>query len=62
MAREAAARGQTVFLSSHLLDEVEDLCHRVAILRSGVLVEVAALAGSPCSRSGCFPGSLSPSR
>ena len=43
LAREAAARGQTVFLSSHLLDEVEDLCHRVAILRSGVLVEVAAL-------------------
>ena len=35
--------GQTVFLSSHLLDEVEDVCHRVAILRAGVLVEVAAL-------------------
>jgi ABC-2 type transport system ATP-binding protein len=43
VAREAAARGQTVFLSSHLLDEVEDLCHRVAILRSGRLVEVCAL-------------------
>ncbi len=43
LAREAAARGQTVFLSSHLLDEVEDLCQRVAILRSGALVEVAAL-------------------
>jgi ABC-2 type transport system ATP-binding protein len=43
LAREAVARGQTVFLSSHLLDEVEDLCQRVAILREGVLVEVAAL-------------------
>jgi ABC-2 type transport system ATP-binding protein len=43
LAREAAARGQTVFLSSHLLDEVEDLCERVAILRAGKLVEVAAL-------------------
>jgi ABC-2 type transport system ATP-binding protein len=43
LAREAAGRGQTVFLSSHLLDEVEDLCERVAILRSGLLVEVAAL-------------------
>lgn len=43
LAREAAARGQTVFLSSHLLDQVEDLCHRVAILRAGRLVEVAAL-------------------
>ena len=43
LVREAAGRGQTVFLSSHLLDEVEDLCERVAILRSGVLVEVATL-------------------
>ncbi len=44
LAREAADRGQTVFLSSHLLDEVEDVCERVAILRAGALVEVAALA------------------
>ena len=43
LAREAVAQGQTIFLSSHLLDEVEDLCHRVAILRAGRLVEVAAL-------------------
>ena len=43
LAREAAAGGQTVFLSSHLLDEVEDVCARVAILRTGSLVEVAAL-------------------
>ena len=43
LARDAAARGQTVFLSSHLLDEVEDVCHRVAILREGHLVEVATL-------------------
>jgi ABC-2 type transport system ATP-binding protein len=43
LAREAAAAGQTIFLSSHLLDEVEDVCQRVAILRDGVLVEVAAL-------------------
>lgn len=43
LAREAAARGQTVFLSSHILDEVQDLCDRVAILRTGRLVEVAAL-------------------
>ncbi|SFK99521.1 ABC transporter ATP-binding protein [Streptomyces pini] len=43
LAREAADRGQTVFLSSHLLDQVEDICHRVAILRAGRLAEVAAL-------------------
>ena len=43
VARDASARGQTILLSSHILDEVEDLCHRVAILREGNLVEVATL-------------------
>ena len=40
---EARQRGQTVFLSSHQLAEVEAVCDRVGILRSGVLVEVAGL-------------------
>jgi len=41
---EARNRGQTIFLSSHILDEVEALCDRVAILRAGKLVEVGTLA------------------
>lgn len=41
---EARERGQTVFLSSHLLSEVEAVCDRVAILRAGSLVEVGSLA------------------
>jgi ABC-2 type transport system ATP-binding protein len=41
---EARERGQTVFLSSHLLSEVEALCDRVAILREGRLVESGTLA------------------
>ena len=41
---EAAQRGQTVFLSSHQLAEVEAVCSRVGILRAGRLVEVAGLA------------------
>lgn len=41
---EAKAVGQTVFLSSHVLSEVEALCDRVAILRAGRLVEVGTLA------------------
>jgi len=40
---EAAARGQTVILSSHILSEVEHLCARVAMIRSGRLVRVAAI-------------------
>jgi ABC-2 type transport system ATP-binding protein len=41
---EARDAGQTVFLSSHVLSEVEALCDRVAILRAGRLVEVGTLA------------------
>jgi len=41
--REAQERGQTVFLSSHILSEVEALCDRVGILREGRLVEEGTL-------------------
>jgi polyether ionophore transport system ATP-binding protein len=37
---EARGRGQAVFLSSHILSEVEALSDRVATLRAGELVEV----------------------
>jgi ABC-2 type transport system ATP-binding protein len=42
--REAKDRGQTVFLSSHILSEVEAICDRVGILRQGQLVEQGTLA------------------
>ena len=41
---EAKARGQAVFLSSHILSEVEALCDRVGILRQGRLVDEGTLA------------------
>jgi polyether ionophore transport system ATP-binding protein len=40
---EAKERGQTIFLSSHILSEVEALCDRVAILREGRLAELGSL-------------------
>ncbi|MGA2282762.1 MAG: ABC transporter ATP-binding protein [Candidatus Dormibacteria bacterium] len=40
---EVAAGGVTVFLSSHVLSEVERACQRVGILRRGRLVQVARL-------------------
>jgi ABC-2 type transport system ATP-binding protein len=43
VVRDAVGDGQTIFLSSHILDEVEDLCSRVAILREGRLVDVKVL-------------------
>jgi ABC-2 type transport system ATP-binding protein len=41
--REAKERGQTVFLSSHILSEVEAVCDRVGILRQGRLVDQGTL-------------------
>jgi ABC-2 type transport system ATP-binding protein len=41
--QEAKDRGQSVFLSSHILSEVEALCERVGILREGRLVEEGTL-------------------
>ena len=38
--REQVAAGSTVFLSSHVLSEVERSCDRVAIIREGRLVQV----------------------
>jgi len=43
-ALEAKSNGQTIFLSSHILQEVEALCDRVGILRAGKLVELGTLA------------------
>src|SRR5204863_3316710 len=37
------ADGATVLLSSHILSEVEELCDRVTIIRSGVTVESGTL-------------------
>jgi ABC-2 type transport system ATP-binding protein len=41
--QEAKERGQTIFLSSHILSEVEALCDRVGILRKGRLVDEGSL-------------------
>jgi ABC-2 type transport system ATP-binding protein len=40
---EARERGQSVFLSSHILSEVEALCDRVGILRDGRLIDEGTL-------------------
>src|SRR5690606_16934405 len=40
---DLAARGATVFLSSHVLDEVQHLTDRVGIIREGRMVAVEAV-------------------
>ncbi|WP_049971881.1 ABC transporter ATP-binding protein [Haladaptatus cibarius] len=43
--REERDRGTTVFFSSHILEQVEAVCDRVAILQSGELVTVDTIDG-----------------
>jgi beta-exotoxin I transport system ATP-binding protein len=43
LLREAVAGGATVFLSSHILSEVEKSCDRVAIIRDGRLAQVGTV-------------------
>ncbi|MBR0577019.1 ABC transporter ATP-binding protein [Proteiniclasticum sp. BAD-10] len=40
LLKEENERGKTIFFSSHILSEVQKLCHRVAILREGHLVKL----------------------
>lgn len=42
--RATAADGRTVLFSSHTLGEVEQLCHRVAIIRGGRIIEDNTIA------------------
>lgn len=44
LLKEAQANGQTVFLSSHNLHEVERICDRVGIIREGRLIAVETVA------------------
>ncbi len=52
LIREVTARGRTVFLSSHVLSEVERVCDRVALLREGHLALLASVNDSRRWRRG----------
>ncbi len=61
LLRALAAQGKTIFISSHVLTEVRQICDRVAILNLGKLVTVAdieTLVGS----HGAFRVTLEPGR
>ncbi|TME90910.1 MAG: ABC transporter ATP-binding protein [Chloroflexi bacterium] len=44
LLRNLAAEGKTVFISSHVLSEVQQICTRVAIINHGRLVRLAPVA------------------
>jgi ABC-2 type transport system ATP-binding protein len=43
LVKEARLRGGTIFMSSHVLSEVERVCDRIALLRKGELVLLASV-------------------
>ncbi|UZX04235.1 ABC transporter ATP-binding protein [Arthrobacter sp. CDRTa11] len=45
MVREARHKGQTIFLSSHVLSEVQQTADTVAILRDGRIIAVESVSG-----------------
>jgi ABC-2 type transport system ATP-binding protein len=44
LMRSVAAAGRTVFLSSHVLAEVQQICDRVGVISAGRLVKLAAMS------------------
>lgn len=48
--QDQAAKGNTVFFSSHNLDLVKKLCHRVAIINDGKLIEVLELSNNKANQ------------
>ena len=42
--KEHAARGNIVFFSSHIIDVVENICDRIAIIRKGQILTTKTVA------------------
>ena len=43
LIKECAKKGATIFMSSHNLPEVENICHRVGIIKDGKLVAIESI-------------------
>ena len=50
MVKEVRDEGRTVFLSSHILSEVEKTCTRVGIIRAGSIVRIGGVAEVTASK------------
>jgi len=52
VCRELADAGKTIFINSHILSEIELICDRIALMKSGELVEQGTIAELTSSRGG----------
>ena len=41
--KEEKSRGRTVFMSSHIFEEIEEVCDRVAMIKAGRIIDTAVL-------------------
>lgn len=40
LIREEKAKGKTIFMSSHIYEEIEDVCDRAAIIKDGKIIDI----------------------
>jgi ABC-2 type transport system ATP-binding protein len=50
ICRELAAAGKTIFINSHILAEIELICDRIALMKSGRIIEQGTIAELTTSR------------
>ena len=62
LVRELAADGTTVFLSSHLLDEIEQVCTHAAVMARGRLLTQGPVAELAAGTRGRLVGAPRPTR
>ncbi len=43
LIREEKSKGRTIFMSSHIFEEIEEVCDRVAMIKDGKIVDIADL-------------------
>jgi ABC-2 type transport system ATP-binding protein len=52
ICRELADAGKTVFINSHILAEIELICDRIAVMKSGEIIEQGTIAEITTGRGG----------
>jgi ABC-2 type transport system ATP-binding protein len=52
ICRELADQGKTIFINSHILAEIELICDRIAVMKSGEIVEQGTVAHLTSAQSG----------
>lgn len=56
--KEARDQGKTVFLSSHILSEVEAICDRIGVIRGGRIIQQGTMADLKALIENCQPPTL----